>query len=275
MDGILRCSRYAFGPNRLHYCGPDANKEMLAHIAEHRGDGGLSDILSKFETMYPYLELIARANGIRDPFDDRVVEAYWIGNDLLEGVGKEKLYWHLKDTLGIRKRIGGESFRELGDRMRTSGVPHHAFHVLNVWRRTGHLDQAHTPESVAECVVNIGEVTAVDGPWITVLTRPLLFGGGPARPFERSEGENVYAAGPVRTRKRMHRSSRDDRWYFGEPAERRLTRNLGQSEEIDDVVVGDTLSYHWGVPCETLSPDQAEHLRRYTLRSLDAVNGGS
>lgn len=251
MDGILRCSRYAFGPNRLHYCGPDANKEMLAHIAEQKGDAGLTGILSRFETMYPYLELIARANHIRDPFDDRVVEAYWIGNGLLDAVGKERFYWHLKDALGIRKKIGDESFRALGDRMKRFGVPHHAFHVLNVWRRTGHLDKAHTPESVAECVVNIGEVILVDGPWITVRTRPLLFGGEPTRSPERSES---------------------DRWYFGEPVERRLTRNLGQSEEIDDVVVGDTLSYHWGVPCEVLTPAQAENLRKHTGRSIDAVN---
>lgn len=245
MDGILRCSRYAFGPNRLHYCGPDANKEMLAHIAEQKGDAGLAGILSRFETMYPYLELIARANHIDDPFDgpfdDRVVEAYWIGNGLLDRVDKEKLYWHLKDTLGVRKKIGSESFRALTDRMRQFGVPHHAFHVLNIWRRTGHLDRAHTPESVAECVVNMGEVIVVDGPWITVRTRPLLY-------------------------------DEIGKWYFGDPTERKLTRNLGSSEEIDDVVVGDTLSYHWGMPCEVLSRSQAENLRKYTLRSMDVIN---
>lgn len=255
MDGVLRCSRYAFGPNRLHYCGPDANKEMLAHIAERKDDAGLTGILSKFETMYPYLKLIADANHIRDPFDDTVVEAYWIGNDLLDGVDKEKLYWHLKDTLSISKRIGSESFRHLVERMNGSAaargngvplraVPHHAFHVLNVWRRTGHLDKVHTPESVAECIVNIGGVTTVSGPWITVKTRPLLY------------------------------DYDDALWYFGEPVERKLVRNLGCDADIDDVKVGDTLSYHWGVPCEVLTERQADNLRKYTLCSVASVNQG-
>jgi hypothetical protein len=43
IDGILRCSRYSFGPNRLHYCGPDQNVELRALIeaGEMAKDSGL------------------------------------------------------------------------------------------------------------------------------------------------------------------------------------------------------------------------------------------
>ena len=43
-------------------------------------DRGLRDLAAGFEGAYPYLELIAAANGIEDPLDTRVVDAYWIGN---------------------------------------------------------------------------------------------------------------------------------------------------------------------------------------------------
>ena len=80
VDGIARCTRYAFGPNRLHLCGPDANKEVLAYLKEGVSDPGLENLLRRFSTLYPYLQHIAQANHIADPCDERVVEAYWIGN---------------------------------------------------------------------------------------------------------------------------------------------------------------------------------------------------
>jgi len=60
MNGILRCSRYAFGPNRLHYCGPDANSEIRSYIDEDATDPGLEKLMSQFQTMFPYLRHIAR-----------------------------------------------------------------------------------------------------------------------------------------------------------------------------------------------------------------------
>ena len=243
MDGVLRCSRYAFGPNRLHYCGPDANREMAAHIDAKAVNPTLTGILAKFETMYPYLRLIARANRIADPFDVRVVEAYWLGNDLLDAVGQEQLYRHVKDDLGIAKRLGGEKFGEItAEFVVGETVPHHAFHVLQVWERGIGLDGRHTRESIAECIVNAGEVVIVSGPWLTVRTRPLLY------------------------------DHETEQWYFGDSIERKLTRQLGAVDDLDDAAVGARVSYHWGVPCEVITEQQARHLERYTMRSIRAVN---
>ncbi len=242
MDGILRCSRYAFGPNRLHYCGPDANHEMAAHIDAKAANPALEGILAKFETMYPYLQLIARANRIADPFDARVVEAYWLGNDLLDAVSRERLYWHVKDDLRIATRIGNERFGKISNEMAQSEtVPHHAFHVLQVWEKGVGLDGRHTKESIGECLVNAGEVVTVSGPWLTVRTRPLL---------TNDQGQ----------------------WYFGEATDRQLTRQLGAADDLDDVAIGARVSYHWGVPCEVITEHQARNLERYTMQSIVAVN---
>src|SRR3954468_8074564 len=86
VPGPIRFARYAYGPNRLGYCGPDAADELLGEAADGGDLRRIRELATAFEGAYPFLELIAHSNGIADPLDDRVVEAYWLGGELLEGV---------------------------------------------------------------------------------------------------------------------------------------------------------------------------------------------
>ena len=79
VSGPVLFARYAFGPNRLGYCGPDAIEELFGEGAMGGDDRALRELARSFEGAWPYLELIARANGEADPLDRRVVEAYWLG----------------------------------------------------------------------------------------------------------------------------------------------------------------------------------------------------
>ena len=81
--GPLLFARYAYPPNALGLCGADVRRTLLEYGAAGESDGGLAELARTFEGAWPYLELIAGANGIYDPLDPRVVEAYWVGNDLL------------------------------------------------------------------------------------------------------------------------------------------------------------------------------------------------
>jgi len=85
-DGAIIFARYAFMPNKLGYCGSDDNRTLFDYCAARHTDPGLVFLLQKFEAAYPYLKLIAGSNNIADPFDARVVEAYWLGNELLDRV---------------------------------------------------------------------------------------------------------------------------------------------------------------------------------------------
>lgn len=240
MDGLLRCGRYAFGPNRLHYCGPDANREILAYMQRGVADAGLEMLLKAFRTLYPYLKLIASANNIRDPFDNRVVEAYWIGNRLLENVEKKKIYQHLLDTLEIKKKIGYRSFELVTDHLRKGALPHHSFHVLNIWRRTGDLDIAHTLESMDSCRISWGRVVFVDGPFLTVETEPLVCENG--------------------------------KLALGKSVMKRIHRDISSPIDIEQLKNGDTITMHWGVPCEVIASDKARALKKYTLRHIAFAN---
>ena len=73
--GALRFGRYAFLPNQLGHCGRDDHAALLEYVARAQPDRGLVELERRFEGAYPYRALIAAANGIPDPFDERVVDA--------------------------------------------------------------------------------------------------------------------------------------------------------------------------------------------------------
>jgi hypothetical protein len=240
MDGILRCSRYAFGPNRLHYCGPDANKEIGEYIKNSETDLGLAHLMKQFQTMFPYLRHISSANGIEDPFDDKVVEAYWLGNNLLETIEKKYFYNHLVDDHRIPKRIGLKSFRIVESKIAAGAVPHHSFHVLDIWKRTGNLQIEHTLESMDECRISWGKVQKTEGPYVYVETEPLSY--------------------------------KDGRLFIGEPIVKKLVRRLESTFDIEQLKPGDITSIHWGVPCEVINARQLKSLKYYTNLHIQLAN---
>jgi hypothetical protein len=244
MEGILRCSRYSFGPNRLHYCGPDQNTELRAQIeaasAGWRTNPSLMKILREFKTLYPYLRLIAKANNILDPFDSRVVEAYWLGNELLEKVGKQRLYNFLVDDLEIKKKTESKEMEWLEKKISEGAVPHHSFHVLNLWRQTSGERVAQEFASLDECRVAAGEIISVSGPEIVVLTEPLFL-----------------VAGKI---------------IFGAPVKKTLIRALEAEYDIEQLQPGQFVSFHWSVPCEVLTKEQTANLRKYTLQNINFAN---
>ncbi len=240
MDGLLRCSRYAFGPNRLHYCGPDANSEILSYLQSGLTDPNLSAMLSQFQTLYPYLKHIASANHLQDPFDERVVEAYWLGNSLLDNISKPKFFNHLVEGHNLKKRLKQRDFHYLMSKIPLGAVPHHAFHVLNIWQRTGATQDAHTLESLDACRISWGKVMKVDGPKITVQTEPLLYLNG--------------------------------RLVLGGPTHKTIIRSLESYYDIEQLKAGQVITFHWHVPCEVISSKQVAQLRKYTLKNIDLAN---
>lgn len=240
MDGVLRCSRYAFGPNRLHYCGPDANAEVKAYIDAGVSDVGLTKLLGQFKTMYPYLKHIAAANDIKDAFDPRVVEAYWIGNELLENISARALHRHLVEDHQAKRKLGAKSFSVVEKKIDQGALPHHSFHVLEVWRREGNTGNLHTLSGIDECRISWGKVLEVSGPSITVETEPLVL---------------------VENKLRL-----------GTPVKKKLTRRLEAEYDIEQIKTGDIISIHWSVPCEVLSEAQLRWLKKFTLRHLTLAN---
>ena len=236
----MRCSRYSFGPNRLHYCGPDASAELQTEIEAANPNPHLAAILREFKTLFPYLKLIAHANNIVDPFDSRVVEAYWLGNDLLERVERRYLYDFLITDLEIKRKTNTRELGWLENKIRAGALPHHSFHVLNLWRQTSDKAESQQPENLSECCVNAGKIVSINGPGITVKAEM-----------------PIYLAG---------------KFKLSEAQEKKLTRKLESEYDIEQLRPGQLISFHWGVPCEVVSEEQAANLRKYTLQNIEFAN---
>ncbi len=239
LDGVARCARYAFGPNKLHLCGPDANREVLAYLQEGASDAGLAHLLQGFQTLYPYLRQIAEANRIHDPFDQRVVEAYWIGNELLETIPVKRFYHHLAEVLRLKDRYDPRSFQQLVEKLPQGARMHHSFHVFNAYKRTGHDATLHTPESMDACRVSWGKVVAVDGLSVTLLRKPLVLQG----------------------------------YHLALGSEERYTvqRKL-EDDFLEALTPGEWLTLHWNVPCEIVTERNVQFLEYYTQKHLALAN---
>jgi hypothetical protein len=238
--GPLLFARYAYPPNSLGLCGADVRQTLLQYGAAGESDGGLAELARTFEGAWPYLELIAGANRIGDPLDPRVVEAYWVGNDLLDSVRPADLARHVDDR--FRGRLGRARERVV-DAVRAGAVPHHCFHVFAVYPWIGLLRSGIVDEPLRildRCRTTPGRVLTVEGETVTVLARPLLFERGQLR--------------------------------LGQPESRTARWQDGGLAFVRAPVPGDDVSLHWDFVCDVLSPSAARGLDQATRRAIRAVN---
>ena len=144
-NGLLFFSKYAFAPNVLRFCGPKETDILFEAIVESVEEGGVyqygglpknfDELLKRFHGAVPYLQIIAKANGIKDFFDFRVVEAYWIGNDLLRKVPVENLLASIEDR--FKERFSLKSWERVMAKPIAGAKPFHAFHVFDIGRKAG------------------------------------------------------------------------------------------------------------------------------------------
>ena len=241
VPGPVRFARYAYGPNRLGYCGPDAADELLGEAAEGGDLRRIRELAAGFEGAYPYLELIARSNAIADPLDDRVVEAYWLGNDLLDRVPANGFGESVEER--FRPRVRASSWRWLATKAPAGARPVHAFHVLDIFPVTGMLRGGPSEDilrTIDDCRIRWGRVRDRIGADLLVDAVPLEYRDGQLR-LGAPRAETIRG------------------WQDG----------LGF---IDDVAPGDLVSIHWDWACERLDERSAATLRAWTLHQLAIAN---
>jgi hypothetical protein len=242
VPGPVLFARYAFGPNRLGYCGTDDHAAVLGHGAAQE-ERPLRGLARTFEGAYPYLELIAHANGIADALDARVVEGYWIGNELTAAVDAGSMHRSLDDR--FRGRVDAGTWRWLERTVPEGARPVHAFHVMDVFPRVGSVRGEKVDDVlrvIDSCRIRWGRVLEVtDGS--LVVDAPVL---------EMVDAKLRIAA---------PRREVVERWIDG----------VGF---ITDVAVGDVVSLHWGWACDRLTPRQLGNLRRWTGYELEIANRG-
>jgi len=242
-SGPVRFARYAFGPNRLGYCGPDQAGELFEQAARGQAaeDAALRSLARGFEGAWPYLELIAGSAGRADPRDERVVEAYWLGASAVGSVRPKVLGDSLEQR--FKPRLAPGDWRWLATKPGAGAVPVHAFHVLDVFPKVGLLRSGATDrvlEVMDSCRIRWGRVEAVDGDWLRTTVVPLELVDGKLR--------------------------------LGAAREERVRSAIDGVGFVDEVRPGDVVSIHWDWACERLDRRRLEALRSSTLAELDLAN---
>lgn len=232
--GPLLFARYALPPNTLGYCGPDEAYRLLEHVREGVVDPDLVRLERAFEGAYPYLSLIAAENGIADPLDRRVVEAYWVGNDLLDGVNSRAFAADLERRFQARTPPSERPW--LAEPARRGLPVHHNVHVLGVMPRIGLLRAGLAPDlvgMVGSCLIRPARVVSVEAGRLTVMVRPLTL--------------------------------RDRRLTLGPPREEQVASLLDGSAATDDWV-----ALHWGTAVDLVGASA----RRYLVAITAAAAAG-
>jgi hypothetical protein len=233
-------ARYAYPPNALGYCGPNDPAALL----QAAGQGGqwdhLANLARQFEGAWPYLELIAGCNGLHDPLDRRVVEAYWVGNRLSLQVPPTVLAGSLDERFSSR---AGRRFEPLVSAAVAGGVPQHSFHVFAVYPWLGLLRagmEGPPLEVLDRCRIRWGRVEALHGDLVSVTSRALDFVGS--------------------------------RLVLGDERVEQVRRSLDGAGFVEHLVEGEMVSLHWDWVCDRLTPRSLSWLQACTRHNLNAVN---
>lgn len=237
LSGLKLAVKYSLPPCRLGFCGPrdEPKKRVLYEFVS--GEDSLEDevrqYLSQFEAMYPYLRLIASKNGIEDPFDERVVKALWVGDELLDAVGtddvKELIRTEFVKPTLLSKGEAEKRIRDLPGGL----VPHHSFHVFALGSITGRVDLDGAMREL--CRISWGEV------------------------FEVGDGRLKVRFRPINQKN----------FSLGNEVEKEIDWD---DNVIPGISRGDFVSFHWGKVCDVLGKKDVKNLQKYTQKTLSALS---
>lgn len=238
-SGLQLFARYAYPPNERGYCGPEDHRALLEYRASGVVDAGLAELASAFHGPWPYLKLMAERTGAGDPFSQRVVEAYWVGNDLLDRVG----ILDFGNTIEARfKPRVGSQWAKMSEAI-PGGIPHHSFHVFVTYPWVGLLNESHRGEPLQildQCRIRWGRVDMVDGETAVVSSRPLTWDGR--------------------------------RLGLGPPRQETVMVAVGGLGLAEPLRMGDWVSMHWNWVCDRLDPRRLADLKRFSNRQLEITN---
>ncbi len=228
-------ARYAYPPNERGYCGPPDPSVLFESASNGVDLAQLTHVAKQFSGAWPYLELIASCNGISDPLDSRVVEAYWVGNALLEQISDSSLS-------SLRDRLASNDSVIAGPAL-SPGMCHHNHHVFTVYPWLGILRSGREEPSLNvldRCRIRWGRVEAVAGDHATVRARVLGFEGS--------------------------------RLLLGPEVVETARCSVGGVRLAPEVAVTDVVSLHWDWVCDRLSEENLAFLERCTAVNLAAAN---
>ncbi len=239
MENVLLSASYAFPPNAIGYCGKGSFTNVLKSFFDGKSDVvDLKKELEKFHAHYSYLKLIAESNK-KTIFDEKVVKAFWLGNELLDGISLPVLKNFIKKVLFQGKQKKRSEM--LCSMLEKNFVVQHSFNVLFI-----SFVSLKVPKNIKNfdhCIISWAKVKKISGKKVFVRRFALTL-DDKSKCFSVKERADCL------------------------DLERKGIRFI----QNDSIKNGDWLSSHWGMAIQKLSNDDLMNLKKYTINNINAVN---
>jgi len=273
MSGVKLAALYGIWPFQLGLCGPRERKAKTALLNYLQGkatEEKAREILTGFEAAFPYYCLIAEANDIKDPFDEKVVKAYWVGNELLEKVKISDLRKMIIENFSKPGLLPREIILKKSKEIPEKSKPHHSFHVLIFGSITGKVP--YQAKYLDLCRIS----------WGKAIGKFQISNPAPERSPE-PERSSVLDQSRTET-KFLVRGSKFQIVVRYRPLVNNKTLKLGRAvqkeinwdkELMPKVKMGDWVSIHWNNLVQALNKEDLANLKKYTKITLKGLSQGA
>jgi len=237
LAGFKIAGRFGFRPHYLGLCGPkQARQEKLLQkfLQGKISAAKMESVFRKFLGAYFYYKLIAKSNKIKNPFDEKVVSAYWIGNNLLKKVKTEDLRKMISKNFSGPGLLSREIAVKKAAVISKGSKPHHSFHVLLIGSITGSVDFKNTGLKDL-CRISWGKIVKTKNKSCIIEYQPLI-------------GEKKIKLGKSIKKEVI--------W------EKNLAPKLK---------TGDWVAFHWNCICDKITPIQKKNLIYWTNYHLKLI----
>lgn len=243
MLGLRITALYGIKPHTLGFCGPREKKSARAVLSYLSGkeisEKKIRKIFERFEGAYSYYKLIAKANRIKDPFDTKVVKAYWIGNNLLDKVSARKLREMVAKEFSRPSLLSKELAEKKAKEIPKGAKPHHSFHVLRIGSVTHRIKLQ--GKLLDLCRISWGKITKIDS----------------------SKGQIKVKYQPLIIDKKYHLRKAREKYII-------WNKNL-----LPQPKLGQYISFHWNQVVQVLTKKEVKNLQKYTQQTLNSLNAAS
>lgn len=241
MTGYIKSLLYSAPASVVGIDGPAGIQEKKS-LEDYLNGGELAEekiksILKRFVGVHPYLELIAEKNQIADPYDEKVVEAYWLGNSLLEKVDWKDLARLVKTKIKDLMPLNKKKEESIVKRIVPGISAHHSFHVFFIGSLVGREEARE--KLIDRCRIAWGKVLEIQKENILIEHQSL----------KRNRGD--YELGSLEIIE---------------------VKKIAWPKRVEP---GNWLAWHWGVACDTLTSQEVKNLRKYTLQNITVYNKGN
>lgn len=244
MLGVKLATLYGFYPHKLGFCGPQkmASKEVLLNYLSGKKipERKIRDVLRNFRGAFSYYKLIAEKNRIKDPFDEKVVKAYWLGNELLENIPIDALRKMIIKEFSKPGLLSKKLAVRKAEKIPSGSKSHHSFHVLVIGSVSGRVELK--GKLLDFCRVGWGKVIRLKE--------------------EKKDKNGVIVEYQPLCKEKL-------RYFLGEPVRRFV---FWDKIFVPKLQTGDEVSIHWNHIIQILNQNDLSQLKKYTQITIDSVN---